>query len=91
MPEVFTTLAWDNIDRAEETSSGEGTSHRVNGTAVQERTTNVIPVQPSIISGAKTKQRSIDIPPLVLTTNNAEENVLASLKLEVQMPTLKKI
>ena len=28
---VQTTLAWDNIDRLEETLSGAGTSHRVNG------------------------------------------------------------
>ena len=27
---VFITLAWDNIDRSEETTSGDGTSHRVN-------------------------------------------------------------
>lgn len=26
-PGVFTTLAWDNIDRLQETSNGEGTSH----------------------------------------------------------------
>ena len=32
---VFTTLAWDNIDRIEETLSRKGTSHRVNGFAVQ--------------------------------------------------------
>ena len=30
-----TTLVFDNIDRIEETLSGEGTSHRVNGIAVQ--------------------------------------------------------
>ena len=29
-PHVFTNLAWDNIDRIEETLSGKGTSHRVN-------------------------------------------------------------
>ena len=34
-PNVFTNLAWDNIDRLEETLSGQGTSHRVNGIAVQ--------------------------------------------------------
>lgn len=34
-PHVFTNLAWDNIDRIEETLSGKGTSHRVNGIAVQ--------------------------------------------------------
>ena len=36
-PLVSTSLAWDNIDRLEETLSGEGTSHRVNGIAVQAR------------------------------------------------------
>ena len=34
---VFITLAWDTIHRSEETTSGEGTSHRVNGMAVQPR------------------------------------------------------
>ena len=34
-PYIPTSLAWDNIDRPEETLSGEGTSHRVNGIAVQ--------------------------------------------------------
>lgn len=33
-PGIFTTLAWDNIDCLEETVSGKGTSHRVNGIAV---------------------------------------------------------
>ena len=36
-PHVSTTLVWDNIDRLEETLSGEGTSHRVNGIVVQVR------------------------------------------------------
>jgi len=36
-PFVRTTLAWDNIDRLEETLSGAGTTHRVNGIAVQAR------------------------------------------------------
>lgn len=34
-PHVFTNLAWDNIDRLEETLTGKGTSHGVNGIAVQ--------------------------------------------------------
>ena len=33
---VYTTLVWDNTDRLEETLSGKGTPHRVNGIAVQE-------------------------------------------------------
>ena len=40
---IFTTLAWDNIDRLEETTSGEGTSHRVNGIAVQPRIIGPMP------------------------------------------------
>ena len=36
-PHFSTTSAWDNIDRLEATLSGEGTSHRVNGIAVQAR------------------------------------------------------
>lgn len=36
-PYVFTNLAWDNIDRREETLTGKGTTHRVNGIAVQAR------------------------------------------------------
>ena len=36
-PYISTTLAWDNVDRLEETLSGEGTSHRVNGIAIQAR------------------------------------------------------
>ena len=34
-PHIFTNLAWDNIDRLEETLTGKGTSHQVNGIAVQ--------------------------------------------------------
>ena len=34
---IQATLAWDNIDRIEETLYGAGTSHRVNAIAVQAR------------------------------------------------------
>jgi len=33
--DVFATLAWDNIDKCEETLSGDGTTHRVNGIVIQ--------------------------------------------------------
>lgn len=56
--DIFTALAWDNIDRLEETVTGGVTSHRVNGIAVQARTINPVPVQP-MPSVAKTKKRSI--------------------------------
>ncbi|CAH3137149.1 unnamed protein product, partial [Porites lobata] len=48
-----TTLAWDNIDRLEETLSGEGTSHRVNGIAVQARNLAPIPSQSSHLGSPK--------------------------------------
>lgn len=50
---VFTTLAWDNIDRLEQTISGAGTSHRVNGIAVQPRIIGPMPQE-----GKKTLQKS---------------------------------
>lgn len=36
-PSVFANLAWENIDRLEETITGKGASHRVNGIAVQNK------------------------------------------------------
>ena len=69
-PVFFTTLVWDNIDRLEETLGGEGTSHRVNGIAMQERLPNTTPTQPKS-SVLRTKKRSIDAPPLMLPTYNA--------------------
>ena len=61
-PYISTTLAWDNVDRLEETLSGEGTSHCVNGIAIQAR--HFGPDLPrvdvtSILS--KSKKRSIDV------------------------------
>ncbi|KAL1262233.1 hypothetical protein QQF64_007498 [Cirrhinus molitorella] len=73
-PGLFTTLAWDNIDRLEETISGEGTSHRVNGIAVQTKSiadhpaeTRALPCIP------KTKKRSIEAVEMVLPIYNAGE------------------
>ena len=57
--QVFTTLAWDNIDRLEETISGGGTSHRVNGIAVQPKVTESPEVE-ALPPVTKTKRRSID-------------------------------
>ena len=58
-PHVSTALAWDNIDRLEETLSGEGTSHRVNGIAVQTRHFGPqLPPEPSTHI-VKTKERSV--------------------------------
>ena len=57
---VQTTLAWDNIDRLEETFTIAGTSHRVNGIAIQDRHFGPILPQTLGIEQAKTKKRSID-------------------------------
>ena len=57
---VNTTLAWDNVDRLEETLSGAGPSHRVNGIAVQARQFGPnLPPAPGI-EQARTRKRSID-------------------------------
>lgn len=71
-PGVFTTLAWDNIDRLEETLSGEGTSHRVNGIAVQPTVAGPVP---QIATVAKTKKRSISPAHLMLPTYNVGQRV----------------
>lgn len=42
VPGMPTVLAYDNIDRNEETLTGQGTSHRINGIAIQEKVINVI-------------------------------------------------
>ena len=59
-PRVSTTLAWDNIDRLEETLSSEGKSHRVNGILVQARHFGArLPPEPSS-QIVKTKKRSVE-------------------------------
>ena len=59
-PHVRTTLAWDNIHRLEEALSGERTSHRVNGIAVQARHFGPqLPPDPST-QIVKTKKRSVE-------------------------------
>ena len=56
---VNTTLAWDNIDRLEETLSGAGTSHRVNGIAVQARHFGPnLPLAPGI-EQARTRKKAL--------------------------------
>jgi len=65
-PNVFTNLAWDNIDRLEETLTGGGTTHRVNGIAVQPRVYGPHPACAELPPLVKRKQRSIadEIQPL---------------------------
>lgn len=65
---VFTTLAFDNTDRLEETITGESTSHRVNG--IQPKADG--PAQGKIIpSITKLKQRNITAPPKLIALYNA--------------------
>ena len=58
-PRAPTTLAFDNIDRLEETLNGCGTSHRVNGIAVQPMVHTVQAPKPPT-SMPKQRKRSID-------------------------------
>ena len=60
-PYVFTNLAFDNIDRLEETLTGAGTTHRVNGIAVQPRVYGPHIEDETLPIIKKMKQRSIDI------------------------------
>ena len=60
-PHDSTTLEWDNTDRREETLSGEGTSHKVNGKVVQARHFGPqIPPEPSMHIVKSTKKRSVE-------------------------------
>uniref|UniRef100_A0A6A7FTP2 Uncharacterized protein n=1 Tax=Hirondellea gigas TaxID=1518452 RepID=A0A6A7FTP2_9CRUS len=64
-PNVFTNIAWDNIDRLEETLAGKGTSHRVNGIALQANVFGLHLTRTKLTTVKKTKQRTI-------TTTNEE-------------------
>ena len=70
VPDVPTVLAYDNIDRQEETLSGSGTSHRVNGIAVQKK--QELPVtRPKKAPLDKKKARSITPTDLLLPVYTA--------------------
>ena len=60
-PHVFTNLAWDNIDRLEETLNGKGTSHRINGIAVQANICGPHLPRDELPHIEKLKQRSVAI------------------------------
>ena len=55
-----TTLVYDNIDRLEETLSGTGTSHRINGIAIQKGFIGPLPSRKRTYV-PKTKQRSLEV------------------------------
>ena len=58
-PQVFTNLAWDNINRIEETLSGKGTSHQVNRIAVQPRVFGPAPPPKDLPHIDKRKQSTL--------------------------------
>ncbi|KAG1659185.1 hypothetical protein GQR58_022660 [Nymphon striatum] len=73
-PYVYATLAWDNIDRLEETLSGGGTSHRVNGIIVQPLMYGPeLPKKHDDIAIPKKKARHIEPLTLSLPIYNAGE------------------
>ena len=73
-PRVPTTLAFDNIDRLEETLSGGGTSHRANGIAVQPMVhTFQAPKPPT--SMPKQRKRSINHVEYAPSSYNAGQRV----------------
>ena len=59
-PFVSTTLAWDNIDRLEETLSGGFTYHRDNGIAMQALRFDPQLPPASVPAMVKSKKRGID-------------------------------
>ncbi len=60
-PYVFTNLASDNIDRLEETLTGKGTSHRVNGIVVQSRVFGPNLPRDDLPQIEKTKSRTLAV------------------------------
>ena len=72
---MFTNLEWDNIDCLEETLTGEGTTHRVNGIAVQPRVYGPQLPCAELPAITKRKQRTITHEVQPLTTYIAGERV----------------
>ena len=73
-PNVPTVLAFDNIDRLEETLSGSGTSHRVNGIIVQPQVNTVKPASPDL-KHTKATKRSITPVQIEVPEYNAGKRV----------------
>ena len=73
-PYLFTTMAWDTIDILEETLTGAGTSHRVNGIIVQPTVCgpHAQVVLPTV---EKKKQRSIIAPEINLPLYNPGQRI----------------
>ena len=72
-PHTDTILAFDNIDRLENTLSGGGTSHRVNGIAVQHAVYGPHPESITLPRVEKSKQRSFAHPETPLLIYNVTQ------------------
>ena len=84
------SMVYDNIDRLEETLSGAGTTHRVNGIVIQKAF--IGPKLPqNLIDIPKTKQRGIYVEPLQLPVYNAgirpEPSVLPNMNVNLDLTT----
>ena len=60
-PSVQVTLAYNNIDRLEETLGGGGTSHSVKSIIIQPRVFGRLPLMQHSLNEEKGKDRTIDI------------------------------
>jgi len=74
IPSAFTTLAWDNIDKCEETLTGDGTTHRINGIAIQRAGGDATHCQP-IQTIMRTRRRSFQCGNLPLANYTAVDRV----------------
>jgi len=74
-PGIPTVLAFDNIDRQEETLSGGGTSHRVNGIVVQPQALSCAPERKSSVN-KKEKRPTTQLPehqlPIYISTKRTD-------------------
>jgi len=71
---VFVNIAWDNIDKCEETLSGEGSTHRVNGIVIQQRVEGPIEREQPLPAG-KDRRRSVEIVELPLPNYVVQQRV----------------
>ncbi|KAK3874081.1 hypothetical protein Pcinc_020951 [Petrolisthes cinctipes] len=81
-------LAWDNIDRLEETLIGGGTSHRVNGIAVQPTVYGPHPPRKALHKPV-VKKRTLDADPIILPPYNAGERVGPPSRLHIALDNRK--
>ncbi len=74
-PYIFTTMPWDNIDILEETQTGGGTSHRVNGIVVQPTMYGPQQTRHVVTIPGNRRQRSIILDDLNLPIYNSGRRV----------------